>query len=329
MTPNDVFILAFVTAGHVEECANMLWWLRQSEPDVPVRLFALDSKARDAFLPSPLLDVQHRAVAKRANVNYGTRDFSALLTARVQVIASEIKAATRPVLLMDTDIIVLKPFLREMLSDYPASKVDFVNQRGMSQTGPHNGGFILFHPTWRSVAFTAEYARYRKALRTPAHDQGVLNSLIKERHAGVRVDLLPNSTFPVGGVYFGNQESFPPRGSVPPRRREELPREARLFHNNCIIGLQSKIERLKHYGLWNLSQARAASIIRLGFTQKLDNGLARVPHRRNAEGWDRRLDRAEAFFWGSVAFFSVLAVALGAAVCARVVCGVTIERAKE
>ena len=347
--PYDVLIIAFVTAGHVEECANMLWWLRQSEPHVAVRLFALDSEAKDAFIPSPILDVKYlaplptssipcaAAIRYCARVNV-TRDLSALLTARVQAIASEVatafggsflqrppgasKLAPRPVLLMDTDIIVLKPFLREMLSDYPASRVDFVTQRGMSHNGPHNGGFILFHPTRRSVAFTAEFARSRK-IRTPANDQGVFNSLIKETYAGVRVDLLPSPTFPVGGVYFGNQKSCPPRGDVPPRkrdvpprRREELPPAARLVHNNCIIGLQSKIERLKHYGLWNLSQARA-SIIRPGFTQKLDTRSGNPPG----------VDAAVAFVWGN--FFWVLAYALVVAVCGRVVCGVTIERAKE
>lgn len=241
----------------------MLWWLRRSEPLVPVRLIALDKVAKAAFIPTPQLSILHFQEAKKPTVNFGTREYAELMVARVQILRKVVHSSATPVLLLDTDVVPLAPFIDHLLKQYPASEYDFVTQRGMSRISPHNGGLILWHPTERTRRFIAEYARvcnkYTGKTYLPTADQGVLNSLIKQDYASVSVALLPNSTFPVGGVYFGDQRRWPPLNI--PLERDQLPSAARLVHNNCIVGLQSKIARLKHYGLWNVTQARAAGII--------------------------------------------------------------------
>ena len=129
----------FVTAGHVELSANSLYWLWQSEPTLPVRLFAFDNFSFNAFRTSPFLSV-HLCYCPRvkhpAEASFGERAFVKLVSDRTQIIAREVHTSllSAAVLLLDTDVIVLKPFTKRRISSRATRRLSMMalqSQLGM------------------------------------------------------------------------------------------------------------------------------------------------------------------------------------------------------
>ncbi|KAG6499940.1 hypothetical protein ZIOFF_039754 [Zingiber officinale] len=74
---------------------------------------------------------------------------------------------------------------------------------------------------------------------THTNDQPAFNSALNKTAGEVDLYLLPQATFPPGGLYFRNGDWV--------ERTRGL---HAIVHNNYIVGLQNKIQRFKDYGLW-------------------------------------------------------------------------------
>merc|ERR1712054_79674 len=91
-------------------------------------------------------------------------------------------------------------------------------------------------------------AEYRKRMGNNHHengayydDQSVFNALPR---SDVQVKYLPSRRFPVGGNYFSDKSPTSPVLKWPKDDK------VLMFHNNGIIGLEKKIQRLKSLDLW-------------------------------------------------------------------------------
>ncbi|KAG6499936.1 UDP-D-xylose:L-fucose alpha-1,3-D-xylosyltransferase-like [Zingiber officinale] len=98
---------------------------------------------------------------------------------------------------------------------------------------PTRGGKKLI----RSWIEEIQKQHWSKAAKT--NDQPAFNCALRKTAKEVDLDLLPQTAFPSGGLYFRDANWV--------KRTQGL---HAIVHNNYIVGFQNKIQRFKDYGLW-------------------------------------------------------------------------------
>ena len=246
---NRPIVALYCTGAFVDMTKNLLLQLQRTDwANVHrIELLALDETTAAAFSSFPKVHVRrHRLAENIASTNYGTENFRKITIHKAWLLEQLLDAAataTRPILFMDSDIVLLKQLIPFLESYEPNADILIQTNKVNANTG-----FIFIRPTQRAVKFIRAWdAEYRKRLGNKHHkwggmsDQAVFNDLPR---SDVQVTYLPSRRFPTGGNYFNNVSPTSPVLKWPKDDK------VLMFHNNGIIGLEKKIQRLKSLDLW-------------------------------------------------------------------------------
>lgn len=123
-----------------------------------------------------------------------------------------------------------------------------------------NGGFIYMFPTLATKDAFTELNRkmqelYKEIRNEPSdkkvptyeNDQVYLSNLRNENYAGLKSTVIPFNIFPDGKWY-----------DIPEEERKQT--DPVLIHNNWIIGNQAKMDRLKKWGHWFLTENKSCDM---------------------------------------------------------------------
>ena len=148
------------------------------------------------------------------------------------------------VLLSDVDVAFLKNPLHHL--DLYGGRYDIQIQIDrIKSTGPdYNSGFMYIRNNQRTLEAFRQAVESAKA-QPNNWDQNILNEVFKrlERSNELRVNSLPQSRWPSGGVYFGLSHG----GFYDTRKYNS---DVIVVHNNWIQGLELKIYRFKEHLMW-------------------------------------------------------------------------------
>ena len=233
----------YSTSGFINSTRNTLQSLSESDYCKlhDIHLWALDSATSDAFRGIPKVTLRSPLLSNMSNLaDYGTNDFKLLTLHKplmLHRLLLEVTELGLPILYMDSDIVVQAPIV-EFLNHYEKESDILFQYNGENC----NTGFIYIRATRAAERFIKHwkelYQRHVRAIpERPGNDQTVLNEILNGslNWQGTKISYLPTYTFPNGEKYFN----------------EEVNRDqVKVIHNNCIIGLSSKVKRLKRYGLW-------------------------------------------------------------------------------
>ena len=241
----------YSTAPFVNMTKNLLLQLKRADWQNihQVELLALDETTAAAFSSFPNINVRRSHAVENIPTapKFGTKAFRQITIHKARFLAQLLDTAaaeTRPILFMDSDIVILKSLIPFLESYKPSA--DILIQTNVKNA---NTGFIFIRPTRRAAKLIRAWDdEYHNRLQNKHHkwtgmsDQAVFNDLPR---SDVQVAYLPSRRFPTGRTYFTNLSPISP---VLQRPNDD---SRFMFHNNGIIGLKNKIQRLQSLNLWH------------------------------------------------------------------------------
>ena len=236
-------IVQFFTSGLIEQWRNFMATARKVGVADRVVVYPMDEESKAACISDGvetrdlLLDRSHVA------------ESSFMDSAWWGIMANKLRAVTDAlrrggiVLYLDTDIVLLRDPLHDLLKKEPA------DVRYQPEEGPGEAcaGCLLFYPTRGALKLVEEW---QAALPDHPCDQSAFNHVLGEDMRG-SVRALPMS----GTDYLNGLRHWGPvagtkelqGGETAATRRME---KAVLIHNNFIMGVKAKNERFREAGLW-------------------------------------------------------------------------------
>jgi len=234
----------YSTSGFINSTRNTLQSLSESDYCKlhDIHLWALDSATSDAFRGIPKVTLRSPLLSNMSNLSdYGTNDFKLLTLHKplmLHRLLLEVTELGLPILYMDSDIVVQAPIV-EFLNHYEKESDILFQYNGKNA----NAGFMFIRPTRAAKDFIANWKNVFHQRATfsperPGDDQAVLNEVLggSLNWQATRISYLPWDLFPNGAKYFDEQFEK---------------KDVKVIHNNCIVGLSKKTQRLKENDLWN------------------------------------------------------------------------------
>jgi hypothetical protein len=241
----DPVLAMYSTRGFIDSTKNSLGSLSKIDycKFDKIHLWALDSETQDAFKGNAKVLLRPPLLPNLPNTSsdYGTHDFKLLMlhkTFMLHQLVEEVAESGRSILYMDSDMVTRKPVLDFLLNYEKESDILF-QYNGKNA----NAGFMFIRPTRAAKDFIANWKNVFHQRATfsperPGDDQAVLNEILggSLNWQATRISYLPWDLFPNGAKYFDEQFEK---------------KDVKVIHNNCIVGLSKKTQRLKENDLWN------------------------------------------------------------------------------
>ncbi len=184
--------------------------------------------------------------------DFNSEDFNKLSYVRYYVIR-EYLTKNQPIWYMDIDTVVLKNLndkYAELLNNYKNYQLDALFQSDINAVCT---GCMLLFPTNNTKKMIQTIIDERIS---NANDQMLLNYLLDQKKISLSYDLFKLSEFPVGYLYFNNEDCVPVGenlSEVIKAKNRYLVEEDKIVyfvHANWIIGNSNKMKVLKKYNLW-------------------------------------------------------------------------------
>ena len=184
--------------------------------------------------------------------DFGCEDFNKLSYIRYYIIKNYLNQ-NKPVWYMDVDTVVLQNLNKkynEVLTKYKGYQLDALFQSDINAICT---GCMLLFPTNNTKILIDKIIQDKLS---NANDQMLLNYLLQEKTCKLSYDLFDLSEFPVGYLYFNNEDCVPvgnDLSEVIKKKNEYLTIQNKTIyfvHANWMVGNETKINNLKKYNLW-------------------------------------------------------------------------------
>ena len=252
----DCFLL-YTNDGASDMCLNCVYSLKKlGIEDEQILLYTADSASKDK-LESFGLDVN--CIGAETHEDYqdwNTNGFHRVVHYKIKSIIDALQ--TSNVFYLDTDNVVFKNPLEFVSNVTDSEKFDIMIQDDSDLGGRWKSlctGVVYIRSNEKTLKFYDECMKlHAKNIEKgqSTGDQASFNEIYGRRGSieglqDLNVGVLPMQYFPNGQAYFDNKigES-----------------QKYLVHNNYISGVDSKIQRFKNYGMWNLQNEDFNKIMR-------------------------------------------------------------------
>jgi len=243
-------ILFFVNDGARDLALNSIYSLLRCGVDRSLLRVMTVSEATHRYLADCGITSVQFETANGSFQNWGTAGFQELVHHKILAVRSALEDGD--VLYVDADTAFLTDPV-QYLDRLPVRDMWAQDDQGEKKEQFLCSGFFLMRSNERTKHFVDDWcllhAEQVASGINPEHtDQHPFNELLKERDLDVGV--LPERAFANGWVVFDQLG-----GQLP------TDREVCLFHSNFAIGLENKIARLQHLGLWFVDEPDFQSVL--------------------------------------------------------------------
>ncbi len=224
-----IIYLTFTNFGCSDLCLNLVASLLKasvSPEDIFVECLDQESfvRMRDQF-PACCISLYCEGTHKNYHV-YESQPFNEMMQKKIQIINKYLDAG-RNIFFVDADVV----FMRDIRSSLRGRKKDIYFQCDLPKP-IYCAGVMYVRNTIFSRAF---FRHIQNLCQKPVNEQRVINNHIEQNGLYKWIDFLPIDQAPNGWVYYGQYLHHP--------------KSADLVHNNRTIGITTKMERLKKWGL--------------------------------------------------------------------------------
>lgn len=161
--------------------------------------------------------------------DFKSKDFKSVIWQRF-VIGNEILKHNKKFIYIDTDIVIKRNFLQDILEKYNDINLDCVFQ----SSGDKDlcTGFFSMRPTEKTLMLNNEYL-IKRGLKKKEKNQPILNGILKKEQFSVfRLSL---DKYPIGIYYYKNHKKL---------------NDLYLIHFNYLIGYEKKVQQMKVFQQW-------------------------------------------------------------------------------
>lgn len=167
---------------------------------------------------------------------FGTESFRDVVFQRF-FIGNEILKANKSYIYLDVDIVIIKNFVNNILNQFENTNYDCLTQFN----GKHsNTGVVAMIPNKKTINVDYNFFKKHNYLDKNLfdHDQNFFNRIILKNKI-LNVKWLSRNDYPNGKWYYENTK--------------EVDKHCFLIHFNCIIGYDTKVNKMKEYKKWYIS----------------------------------------------------------------------------
>jgi hypothetical protein len=259
---NSYIISIFLTENHCLETKNLLKTLEFNNLLDKVVITCLDNKCYD-FMKELNININIKLYKKFVSkeANYHTFEFRKMFINKLKIISNLLKQYKKPILHIDTDIVVLSSQLDKQINDLCHTKFDIIFQSDNTnfiQSTNLCTGFMLLNYT-KNTLFCLKKGIYyiKKNINQIEHwgDQRSINYVLKKYPNKFIIKTFSHIDYPNGYRYFNNLNTV-----------YKIYKPI-IVHNNYIKGLQNKINRFKKHKLWFIE--KKVAICFFGLTRSL------------------------------------------------------------
>jgi hypothetical protein len=231
-------ICMFLTSKHNEEAENCIKTIENIGHKKNIYVTALDESA-NKYMNNLNVHVINEHVNVDDHANQGTKEFFKIVIQKPKAIYKLLTKYNEIILYTDTDIVFLRD-IKPAIDAFEKSDYDIMFQ---DDNANYCSGFMLFKPNDKIkkylkdiiTSMERDFSKIDPNRKKGYADQLYFNKLHNKHN--INVGVLNKLDFPNGTRYFDNNNTY----------EEYIPV---IVHNNCIKGLQNKIDRFKKYGLW-------------------------------------------------------------------------------
>ena len=264
LTNNSYVISIFLTENHCTETENLLTTLQSHNLLHKVVITCLDEKCFNFMKKWDVkLSLFKQDVEKEAT--YHTLEFRKIVKNKLKILINLLKEYQKPVLHIDTDIVVLREDLDSDINKLCKTDFDMIFQSDCINITTKNNrctGFILLNNTPNTFFCLKQAIKIMdKNINHPDHwgDQKSINYVIDKNPTKYKINTFNHKDYPNGYRYFNNLDTI------------YKTYKPIIVHNNYIKGLQNKINRFKKHDLWFLE--KKVAICFFGLTRSLKHNL--------------------------------------------------------
>lgn len=248
-THQDYIIAMFLTGGLCGEAANLIYTLKKLNLHHKLIVTCLDKEA-EACIKALGVKTRYKDIKLAKEASFGTKDFYNITYEKLVMIQEVLEQTNKVVLYTDTDIVFLKDPSKDITNFINSSK-DFMFQdesEDFNENGEGCTGFMVFKPNIKSIDLLLHSQKLMKDnwdnrdWQSSSADQKAINIAIKEVK-GLNYSYFDAKDYPNGVRYFNNIDTV---------YKDYTPV---MVHNNCIKGLDNKIQRFKKHGLWFIKES--------------------------------------------------------------------------
>jgi hypothetical protein len=221
----DWTVVVSVSEGFFQMFLN--WWYYYKKHYLNLQVYVF---AEDEFVFSKLkyaLEIKVFKSSQKIERNfaetYGSSGYKEMVSKRAGYILKSFESCNR-VIYTDVDTIWKYNPLPHLVGNYDLwASLDDISYVCT--------GFFAIIKTQKTVSFLKKWNN--ELINQSQLNQPVFNRVLKSTN--IKTAYLNRNEFPSGNIYFSKSS----------------PKNAVIIHNNFIIGLDKKVERFKHWGLWN------------------------------------------------------------------------------
>ena len=176
--------------------------------------------------------------------DYNTVRFMKIVINKLIIIYNLLQKYNKPILHIDTDVVVLSDKLDTDIKNQCKKKFDMIFQSDNKEFNITNHkctGFMLLNNTKNTLSCLTKSIKLMKQKNNNYWDDQVsMNYIINNNPEKYKIGMFNSKNYPNGYRYFNNLDTI---------YKQYKPI---IVHNNYIKGLQNKINRFKKHNLWFL-----------------------------------------------------------------------------
>ena len=234
---HDYAICMFLTGSHCEEAANAITSLRRVGMKERLIVICLDQTAYDCM---GKLDVERHYMSDDVafEATFGTKAFYNIMIDKIKAILFCMNHTNKNILYMDTDVVILKNIDKDLTKLRKDITFQCDNSQLTSKCTKVCAGFMYIinnnktKKFFKNVLYHLVNARDKTYTKNGGADQYWINKLLPR--SSLRWGTFPQKSYPNGAIYFDRSHQ----------------KNAKIIHNNYIVGTAAKIKRFKDNKLW-------------------------------------------------------------------------------
>ena len=239
---NDPNIIFCVANNAISDMVKNLM-ISAKKHDVNLVLFALDLEITETC--KGYCDIVTYFGYKDIKANnyyaYGTDEFRDVVFQRF-FIGNQLLKHNRSYIYLDVDIVITKNFVNDILDNFKNNTYDCITQFNGKNS---NTGIVSMIPNEKTISLDHDFFKKHDYLNKKKfdHDQNFFNRIILNEYKVFKDKLLnfkwlDRNKYPNGKWYYENTK--------------EVEKHCLLIHFNCVLGHNTKIDKMKKHKKWYL-----------------------------------------------------------------------------
>ena len=211
---------------------------------VKIVLFALDLEIVDSckdYCDIVIYFDNNKDVVANNFYRFGTSEFRHVVFQRF-FIGNQILKKNKSYIYLDTDIVITKDFVDDILNNFKNTTYDCITQFNGQRS---NTGIVSMIPNEKTISIDYDFFKKHDYLNRKkfGHDQNFFNRIILNENKVFKkkilnVKWLDRTKYPNGKWYYENTK--------------KVENNCLLIHFNCLYGYTTKIEKMKKHNKWYL-----------------------------------------------------------------------------